>query len=179
MRQLLEKSGISFIVLFTMWVSGCGQSSEQNIDSSMQNIFENYLSGKIEGVDYRINYDIGDDFRGKTSMVLWGNGKYRIESSVTQGRKTLNIKGTVADHQVIDLTQCMISKKLWEVKHIRPIPGDSEPSAKITITSGDKTHSVELWVGEIRKTPAFKEVQDLILSIIKRESNNEILEVGR
>lgn len=145
----------------------------------MENIIIAYLNGQLSSTDLEVHYHVGSSFSGETDFHLYGDGTYQLWSTVTQDRQRREYSGQLNTAEVHELVRTMLSVKLWEVKHISTERGLDNPEARIIITSGKESFPVVLWVSEIDEVPAFDEVQEKILTLVRRVSGGEVLEIGR
>jgi hypothetical protein len=145
----------------------------------MQQWLQGYLDGTISPGELVIIYHIGDEFSGETDVQLHGDGAYRMWSTVTVGRARRAFTGQVSRSDVRAIVQALLSAQIWDVRHVRNIPGDDDPEAIIAVQRGDGREEVILWVSEIDKRPSFAEAQQAILDLIRTVSSGEVLEVGR
>jgi hypothetical protein len=175
-------SDITFPVLMTgKHLSSQLQCLDYPVNSKgkMENILTRYLRGQLLPTDLKVHYHVGSAFSGETDFHLHGDGTYQLWSTVTQNRQRREYSGQLNTKDVHELVQMMLSVRLWEVKHISPERGRDNPEARITIISGGESFPVILWVSEIDEVPAFDEVQEKILMLVRLVSANEVLEVGR
>ena len=145
----------------------------------MENILTDYLRGQLFPTDLTINYHIGNAFSGETDLRLRGDGIYELWSTVTQDRQHRRYSGQLNVADVHELVQTIQSVRLWEVQHIFMEGGRDNPEARIVVTANEESFTVVLWVMEIEDVPAFDEVQEKILTLVRRVSDGEVLEVGR
>src|SRR4051794_10706665 len=122
-----------------------------------------YLDGKLPPAHFAIRYQIGDDFSGQTDLRLRGDGEYKLDSTVTEGRQRKTYDGQVPADRVIVVARELQSARVWEVSHVHPRPGEDDPEAIIAVEAADKRAQVVLWVSEIGECPPFAQVQAALL----------------
>ena len=145
----------------------------------MEKCLDDYLSDRIPPADLAIHYHIGTAFYGETDFLLTGDGAYQLWSTVTEGRQRHEYSGQMGVSDVQEVVRTMLSVRLWEVKHVFSERGRDNPEARIVVTCGEQTFPVVLWVMEIDDVPAFDEVQEKILKLVRRVSDDEVEEPGR
>lgn len=145
----------------------------------MENIMTAYLNGQLLPTDLEVHYHVGSTFSGETDFSLRGDGTYKLWSTATQDRQLRKYAGHLNIINIHELVRLMLTVKLWEVKHTSTERGLDNPESRITITSGKESFPVVLWVSEIDEVPAFDEVQEKILVLVRQVSDNKVLEVGR
>jgi hypothetical protein len=174
-----------FNIIFCMvMLSGCIFNLDAIINQpggsvDMQSTLERYLNGEMNPPDLTITYTIGDAFSGETYLRLSGDGRYEVWSTAVQGRQRKEYAGQLEKSEVETLVQLMLDNQLWTVSHVRSKPGEDDPLSVIQVSENGRSSQVELWVSEIRQVPAFDNVQEGLLAIVKRVSDGEVLEAGR
>lgn len=153
--------------------------TEPGRNDSLQERLADYLAGKVAPDKIAILYHIGDEFSGETDFRLQGDGSFTLWSTVTAGRARRDYTGQVDLEQVKNVARGLLSARVWEVRHVRSIPGDDDPEVRIAIQHGDSIAQAVLWVSELKERPAFTEAQKPLLELIHQVSRGEVLEVGR
>ncbi|MEY3442988.1 MAG: hypothetical protein RLZZ519_1269 [Bacteroidota bacterium] len=146
--------------------------------SIMEEILEAYLSKEFPPSKFELAYRIGDANSGLTTMKLNGKGRYKITSTVVSTGEFTKLKGRISEAQVEKLANTMVTMKLWEFKHIKPFAGNDEAIPSITVFFKNKSQKVACFSSEVRFSMPFYTAQEMILDIIRQESNNLILETG-
>jgi hypothetical protein len=145
----------------------------------MEDILTDYLNNQIAATSLKIRYHIGNQFSGETEFHIWGDGKYTLWSTVLKGRERRDYSGQLDEADLRDLVRAMLSVQLWKIKHITTERGRDNREACIDVTADEKTYSVVLWVSEIDDVPQFDKIQEQILTLIRKASQAEVLEMGR
>ncbi len=145
----------------------------------MEQALKAFLDGILDPEEFEIHYHIGGGLWGETEAHLRGTGAYRLSSTVTDGRQLRTYAGRVDTAEVRELTRVALRVRLWEAGHVADRRGRDNPDARIDVTAGAETYPVVLWVSETDEVPAFNEVQQRILDLVRRLSGGEVLEVGR
>jgi hypothetical protein len=126
-----------------------------------------------------VSYHIGDEFSGDTAFRLHGDGGYELQSSVTRGRKLLSFSGQIGSDMVEELVRGLLASKVWEANHSHVQPGEDDPEASLTVQTPGHTSNIILWISEIRDNPQFARAQELLLDLIHKLSQGEVLENGQ
>ena len=147
-------------------------------EDSMRAWLQGYLAGQVPPAELTILYHIGDEFSGETDFRLRGDGAYTLWSTATSGRARRDFAGQVERGAVQEVARALIDARIWDVHHVRSLPGDDDPESRIAVRKGDTQQTVALWVSEIGERPAFAEAQEAILNLIRAVSRGEVLEVG-
>jgi hypothetical protein len=145
----------------------------------MREWLQAYLDGTLSPDDIAILYHVGDEFSGETDFRLHGDGVFSLWSTVTAGRARRDYTGRVDQKQVGDVARALLRGQVWNVRHVRAIPGDDDPEVRIAVQSGDSLAEVILWVSEVNHRPAFADAQRSLIELIREVSRGEVLEVGR
>lgn len=145
----------------------------------MKEWLQAYLDGKLSPDEIELLYHIGDDFSGETDFRLRGDGDFALWSTVTAGRARRDFAGRVDPEEVKIVARALLDAQLWTVQHLRSIPGEDDPEARIAVQKGGESAVAVLWVSEVKDVAAFAEAQKVLLDLIWQVSGGEVLEVGR
>ena len=175
----MDKDMRHLLFLTILFMATIGKTIAQSPNpSEMEEILSGYLTKEIPAKQVKITYLTGDVYIGMTTMVLLGNGKYDILSNVSQGRKDVHFAGRIPKKEVKNLSLRMLTMKLWEFKHIKSNPASEEAIPSIEVSAKGESYEVVCYGSEVRFSMPFYTAQEMILDIIRRESNNVILENG-
>ena len=122
---------------------------------------------------------MGTDFLGETDARLRADGSYELWSTVTAGRRRREFSGRTDPAVVQDVVALMAREELWTVGHVNPHQADDDALAIFEVGDGQRSGRVELWVSEVASVPAFDRCQQAVLGLVRRLSNEVILENGR
>jgi hypothetical protein len=126
-----------------------------------------------------LGYHIGSEFYGETDARFTANGSYHLWSTVTAGGERREFSGRCDPNDVRRLASLIEREQLWGARHLRSTRADDDALVSIEVGDGLRNGRIELWVSELGLVPAFERVQEAILELVRRLSNNAILEVGR
>ena len=144
----------------------------------METILNDYLNNILPKNTLIIHYHIGNTLVGETNMTLYGDGTYKLWSTVTNDRQKLNFTGTLNPFEVNTIIRMIIETKIWTIKPKHPIPYPDDAEAYITITANKKEITIRLLISQIKTEPAFAKIQEAILNLVQKLSDREILETG-
>jgi hypothetical protein len=144
-----------------------------------EELLNRYLDGTVAPGDFVLRYQIGDSFSGETRLQLRGDGTYDAFSTATAGRQRRSYSGQLPTDQVQALARALRDARVWEARHVRDKPREDDPPASLSVSAGGDDAGVTLWVSEIGRVPQFAAAQDAVLAMIRRISDDEVLESGR
>ena len=142
-------------------------------------ILQNYLSKVHPLSEFHLSYRIGNPFRGETSLLLNGNGTYRMASTVTQGRQEIIQEGTISEKEVFELIQLILEAQPWEIHKLYDRPQNDDARIIIEVVNHTAKNSIGIWTSEVNEQPAFNRAQTAILKLINHISDGKILETGQ
>ena len=144
----------------------------------MEETLRKYIDNQIADNYITISYQIGNSFLGETFFEITGEGNYLLWSTVTKGRKKIELSGKLDKKEVVELANLIIKNKIREVKHINQHPADDDAESVIAVKEGDKAFKSVLWNSEVGQVKPFEEVVKQIILLINRISKGKILESG-